>query len=500
MEPRTLILTIIVAYLVVCLGIGLWTARRTRTAADFFIAGKRVNVWIFGIAAFSTTMSGFGFVGGPGLVYRYGTSSFWICVPAALGFVVSWLLVSKRLRVFAEVFDLMTLPEAIGVRYGSRACSLAASLVILLGVVGYLGTQILAFGTVAGDFFGLNATTAILCGMAVILVYSVAGGIIASLYTDLFQGAVMIVASIALFSIAMITVGGGSFTAAPGRITDALLASDTPEAIGPWGLAGPMLCLSWFFVFSLGGSGQPHVITKSFMVRHLGSLRPGLLIAAVSYTLCMLLWIGVGFAMKYLVVTGQQPALADPDHAAPRFLLDHTPPWLAGVVFAGLFAAIMSTADAFLNLGAALFVRDIPRALFGRMPENELRAARIATGFVAVAATVFALAGADSLVAVLGIFSWGTFAAALVPAVAIGFNWKRATWPAALAAMTTGAGLHILLEVLRRTPSEEPLYRLPNGVDAGAVSLLASIVVFVVVSFATRARELPARVRDAMDL
>ena len=66
--------------------------------------------------------------------------------------------------------------------------------------------------------------------------------------------------------------------------------------------------------------------------------------------------------MRALVVQGTHPALATADAAAPQFLQHYAHPLLAGVVFAGLFAAIMSTADGFLNIGAAALVHDIPRA------------------------------------------------------------------------------------------------------------------------------------------
>ncbi|MCR4318645.1 MAG: sodium/proline symporter [Planctomycetes bacterium] len=502
MTDRELIVTIVCVYLIVCVVIGIWASKRTKNAKDFFIAGKGIGVWLLGIAAFSTTMSGFGFIGGPGLVYKFGTSSLWICVPAALGFAISWLLVSKRLRVFAELFDVLTLPDAIEARYGSRACRLLASIVILLGVVGYLGTNILAFGMVAQTFFEIDFTLSVLIGMAVIIFYAVAGGIIASLYTDVFQGAIMIFASIGLFIVAMTTAGEGNFADAPAKITDAILATPTPEAVGPWGLVGPMLCLSWFFVFVLGGTGQPHVITKNFMIKKLSGLRFGLPIAALAYMLCALLWVGVGFAMKYLVVTGKASPLAEADHAAPVFLMNHTPAWLAGIVFAGVFAAIMSTADSFLNLGAAVFVHDIPKAIHGKPARRELLMARTATFVLAIAATLFALTARENLVAMLGIFSWGTFAAAFVPAVAIGFSWKRATWQAAAAAMGAGLALNIGLEAAKRIVGndDKPLFALPYGVDIGAVSLMGSIIIFVLVSLVTKPPVISKRLETAIEI
>ena len=73
-------------YMVICIGVGIWALRRTRSSKDFFMAGRDLGVFVTALAVFSSTMSGFGFVGGPGLVYRMGMSSVWmvVCVSMAM--------------------------------------------------------------------------------------------------------------------------------------------------------------------------------------------------------------------------------------------------------------------------------------------------------------------------------------------------------------------------------------------------------------------------------
>ena len=88
-------------------------------------------------------------------------------------------------------------------------------------------------------------------------------------------------------------------------------------------------------------------------------------ISAIGYAVTALLWISIGLCMRALVLQGEYPSLTGADNAAPEFLQHYAHPLLAGVVFAGLLAAIMSTADSFLNIGAAAIVHDIPRALRG---------------------------------------------------------------------------------------------------------------------------------------
>ncbi len=181
-----------------------------------------------------------------------------------------------------------------------------------------------------------------------------------------------------------------------------------------------------------------------------------------------------------LVVRGEMPPLASPDQATPLFLLQFTPPLLAGVVFAGVTAAIMSSVNSFLNIGAAAITHAIPRAL-GRPIAGELRAGRAATLLISVLAALLAQAS-GLLVAFLGIFGWGLFASTFVPALAVGLNWSGATRAGAIASIGTGLITTLLLETL----AWFRVYSFPAGVSAAGVSLVLSFVVFFGVSFFTR--------------
>ena len=195
--------------------------------------------------------------------------------------------------------------------------------------------------------------------------------------------------------------------------------------------------------------------------------------------------------MRALVLQGTHPELETADAAAPEFLQYYAHPILAGTVFAGLLAAIMSTANSFLNIGAAAIVHDIPRALRGRSLQNELLWARTATVIIAAVAAGFALYSRD-LVALLGAFGWGTFAAAIVPTVAIGFNWKRGTPLACNLAIVTSLIMNFALRLFE--------VELPYGFNGGALALLVSLTIFYVVSVATPQRSIAADIEAAMDL
>jgi len=502
---RPVIIAFSLLYLAACGALGIWALGRTRNARDFWVAGQGLGVVVTGLATMAAAFSGFVFLGGPGLTYRIGLSSLFINLsigftPALLGWTVA-----KRLRLLAEVREVYTIPDAVLARYGSRAASGTAAVAILVGTIGYLGAQLLALGTLIEAVLGLRATlgswslpAAVALGLAVLLFYSVAGGMVAGVYTDVFQGALMVLAAVAVFVYAMAAGGGW------GAVVRGIAGSERfgRQFLEPLGTTPALTALGFFFVFGIGVLGQPHMLNKFLMIKDPRRLKWLPLVLGSSQALCLLIWLGIGLAVPALVAQGKLPPLDKPDDAAPAFLLGFTPEPLAGFAVAAILAAIMSTADSFMNLGAAVLVRDLPRAL-GRKVRKELLWGRLATVGVTLAAVVLALVY-DDLIALLGTFAFGTFGAALAPALAVGLNWKRVTAAAATASIATGTALNLGLELLARQTLFPSLPKppLPPGVLPTAVSLAASFTVLFAVTAWTGRRKtiLPDDIRAVMEV
>ena len=487
------IIAVAVLYFAVVAAIGVWATRRTRTAGDFFVAGRKIGVLPLALAAMAATVSGFVFIGGPGFVYGAGVGALYLVLSASITTSMGAWVLAKRLRLLGEVRGLMTIPDAIGARYRSRAAQGLAGAAIIIAVVGYMATNILALGLVIDAVFGVGLTTGIWLGMTITLAYSVAGGILAGVYTDVFQGTLMAVASLLVFLFALQAGGGDEGLAGISRIVSAA----EPEFFGPWGKLTPIAALSLFFVFGLGSLAQPHVVHKFYMLRDARQLKwyPALMSVALIVTL--LLYFAVGVATKSLVVQGQLPPLTRPDDATPVFLLSATPVLLAALVFSGVAAAIMSTVNSFMSIGAAAVTHDLPKALGRRVP-NELLWGRVSTVVISVLAALLAqLSG--TLVAFLGIFGWGLFASTLVPSLAIGLNWPGATRAGAIASIATGLTITLVFETLAYFKA----YSFPAGVSVSGLALVLSLLVFFGVSWLTRrgpGAQIDPDVRMVMDL
>ncbi|MES2307103.1 MAG: hypothetical protein V4558_16500 [Gemmatimonadota bacterium] len=461
-------------YLIVCAAIAIWAVRRTRDARDYFVAGRGVGLWALAIAAMASALSGFGFIGGPGLVYTIGLGAVFIVLPASItGAMTAWVL-AKRMRLLGEVRGLITIPDALGARYRSPALQGLAAVAILIAIIGYAATNFLALGFILDAVFHTGLSRGIWIGAALILAYTAPGGMLAGIYTDVFQGSVKAVASAAVFITALRSGGGMQ------RLAETISGSD-PAWFGPWGKLAPVAALSFFFVFGLGALGQPHVLHKFYMLKDARRLKWYPLVMTGAMLLALLLLVGVGFAVKAAVVRGDLAALGRPDDATPTFLLHFATPLLAGVVFSGVTAAIMSTVNSFLNVGAAAVMHDLPIA-FGRRVTRELFVGRAVTVVITLAGVVLALKS-GVLIALLGIFGWGLFASTLVPSLALGLCWPGATRRGAIASVWVGLVVTLLGETL--VWSKRLL--LPAGITASGLALLLSLLTFFVVSWLTRA-------------
>lgn len=392
---RPTIIVVALVYFAIVSAIGVWAMRRTKTASDFFVAGQGIGLFALTLAAMSATVSGFAFIGGPGFVYASGLGAMFLVLPMALTNTMGAWVLAKRLRLLGEIRGLMTIPGAIGARYRSPVAQGLSGVSILIAVIGYMATNVLALGLVVDAIFGTGLGWGIWAGMGITLAYSVAGGILAGVYTDVFQGSLMAVASALVFFFAL-DAGGGL-----GAMSRAISSADA-LFLEPWGSMSPLAALSLFFVFGIGALAQPHVAHKFYMLRDPRRLKWYPLLMTVALMMAMSLYFGVGISVRALVATGDLAPLGRPDEATPVFLLQFTPNLLAALVFSGVSAAIMSTVNSFMSIGAAAITHDIPVA-FGRRVRNELLVRCVSTVMISVLAAMIAQFS-GKLVAFLGIF------------------------------------------------------------------------------------------------
>lgn len=474
------IVTICVIYLIFIMGVAIYCGKNQKGMTDFFAGGMKIPFFVVALSVTAATMSGWGFVGMPGMVYQTGWAfGATIGAGAATGMVLSFYLLAKPMRKCAEKFGSLTIPDLLEMRYSSKTVRLIAALGILLGTLGYQAAQYKAFANMLQAVFPLTYLPALFVGVALMSVYTLVGGIKSVIWTDFFETFAMMAAALIALFIGLHLVGGL-------EAANTALASKNPDwvqLIHTHG--GPMSFMAFFsvaIVLGIGYLGQPHVMTKFYTIDKKVGLKWAAILAIITFLIVITAYY-TGIWQRVLEIQGKTPVVSSPDLAGPMFVSQQLPGWLGGVMFAGVIAAIMSTSGAFIIIASSAIVRDIIQGCIMKGKQldgpTQMRWSRWATFAVIVVTTAISIKPI-TLVGWLGLASWGLYAATLTVPLVMGLWWKRGTTPAAIAASLVGLVGGISLFTLKMLK----IYTLK--MDPMGVAFIAAFIVYIVVSLMTK--------------
>ena len=488
----------LVLFSLLMIGIGVLASRYQTDQEEYFAAGRRGGLVVIALSMFAAIQSGWGMVGVTGTGSVIGLEYLIvIAVGTPFGFVLSYWLLGRKMRMLGELRDAMTAPDAMYYRFQDERVRLLGVAAVILGCMGYLAAQYAALGIIGALILPVDFFEALIIGLAIVGFYTVIGGMLAAIWSDAIQGAMMVLGAVLT---AYFTV-----TRYPGGV-DGMVSTISAEQpaffdftlLGMDGIAGLGLMLS-VVVIQLTVAGQPHATTKFYMIRDVSLLKWGALVTAVSYMLTALYWVTAPF-VRAGILAGHVPDPGNPDAALPLALVEFAPDIVVAFVLTSVVAAIMSTSNSFLNMASAAVVHDYFLEHLGRdlTDDQEVLYGRVTTLVVLVAAGILA-ATFSGLIFVLGAAGWAIFAAVIFPCVAIAYNWKGATAEGALWGGGTGLGLTLVLAY----GVEYFSISLPMGVLGGQLAMVIGYVVFVAVSAVTSTstyEDLDPDIQEILDL
>lgn len=436
-----MILASFVLFLALFLGVGLASAFRARKSRnDYYLASRTVTPWLAGLSAVATNNSGYMFIGVIGFTYTTGLAAIWLMFGWILGDFLGSLFIHRRLRVATERTNEASFASVIARWYGEdfpywRRLA-AVVMVVFLGA--YAAAQISAGGKALQGVFGWNPMSGAVIVAIMIVAYSVAGGIRASIWTDAAQSTVMLAAMALLCVVATVSAGGPAAAVEQmGRIAG-YLDLFPADLLFPGALGMALFVLGWMFAgFSV--VGQPHV-----MVRFMALDDPGHLVRARIwyygfFTLFYALATAVGMLSRLYLPELQG---LDPELALPTIALDLLPAFFVGMILAGIFAATMSTADSLvLSCSAAISHDLLPRRL-----EKPIEL-KVVTAAVTALALGIALTDNTSVFHLV-IMSWSTLASAFAPLLTIYCFGRRLNEAAAIGVMALGVSVAMAWRML----------------------------------------------------
>ncbi|MEO0294193.1 MAG: sodium/proline symporter [candidate division WOR-3 bacterium] len=415
-------------YLLIVLGIGIWTYRLTKTQEDFIIAGRKLNPIVTAFSERASGESAWLLLGLPGAVFAIGLIEIWVALGCIIGIILAWYLIASDLRIKSEENGALTIPEFFSRNFGleDRKIELLATFIVIFFYSFYISAQFNGAGKTLNVSFGIPHFTGMVIGASVIVIYTLLGGFFAVAWTDFFQAIIMII------TLVILPIVGLFAFLKSGNSLDLSFKTLVGNKRGIDALMGVLGGLSWAF----GYLGQPHTIVRFMAIKDPRKIKTSRAIA--------IWWSFPAFLGAFLIgVVGRglisQNTLKDPEQLMPYLATSLFPLWLAGILISGAIAAMMSTADSQLLVISSSFSEDIYHDLFRRKisEKAQLFASRIITMLVGVAAFILALLSKHLIFATVA-FAWCGLGASFGPALLLTLKWKKTNKNGVMLGMLTG--------------------------------------------------------------
>src|SRR5690625_30954 len=454
--------SILAVYLIGMIFIGIYFARRAHSSeSDYWTAGKSINTFVGAFALFAALASSSSLMGAVGsgvalglpFLFAYGFGAV-----AILPFTMA--LVSGQIRRSG----VSTLPEFFKQRYGNSVQIIAAAIVVI-GMTFYMVPQLTASGLIGSYVLGIDYKTAVVILGLGFTIYAALGGMWAITYTDLFQGAIIVIGMLVLSTVILVQHNGFA-----SLLSEALAVNPTfGDITQPWmSYFGLFLAFLWFGIVS------PSAVMRNFASRDAKTARRSAMWACLLYATVFLfgLIIASGGATLGIIDT-----LDNTDMIFISVIEHYLAPVIAGLMLAGLLSHILSSADAMLLAISAGIARDIYKEYINKEASERLitRLGFVVMIFASAVGIFFAIDLPGLIAIMVGWVGGGLLSAFGFPLV-LGIWWKRANTQGALAGMLGGALTFLILVITK------PFSLVSEPIIAAPVSLILVIIVSLLTS------------------
>ena len=494
-------LVALAVYVIAMALIGCLSYGRSKTLDGFLIGGRNIGAWATAFAYGTTYFSAVVFVGYAGQHgWNIGIGAIWIGIGnAVLGCLLSWLLFANKTRKMTKKLNARTMPDFFEKRYGSKGLKIISSVIIFIFLVPYSAAVYKGLSSLFGAVFpGVDTWVWMLIIAVLTGVYLVAGGYVATAYTDLVQGVIMLVGVICLV-VAVLShgnVGGvsglienlGNFVSAegdPNPTTGAQLTS----IFG--GSAFKFLCVN-IMLTSFGTWGLPQMIGKFYAIKDTAAIKRGTVISTI---FCTVIGCGaylIGSASR-LILGGKLPE-GGIDAIIPTVLMEVLGKGTLGMILLAvimilLLSASMSTLEAVVLTSASAVAVDLIPSVSKKEvpPKKQILLTRILCIVFVACSFIFATRNIPIIVSLMS-FSWGIVSGCFIGPYIWGLFSKKITKIGAYAGVISGlltVGTATLVISLTSGFSAAAAKSPEMGVAAMAISF----IVVPIVSLLTKSKK-----------
>ena len=457
-------------YFSVVLAVGVYFYLKNQSRDDYYVGGRDISASHVGLSIVATDVGGGFSIGLGGLGFIMGLSGSWLLFTGLTGAWLAAVLIIPKLKKMDMKKGLLTYPDFLARVYNKKVAVFAAA-ISGIGYLGFTAAQVLAGAKLAAGslFSGFTVMDPLQFSLfimaAIILLYTVLGGIKAVIYTDTIQWIILL--SGLLFAgipIIWFKLGGWETISASLPANHFSLLNIKPITFINWFFT---IVPIWFIAMTL--------YQRAFACRSVQEAKKAFFIAGIfEYPLIAFMSVSLGLLGRIVFPD------ADPEMALPMLLRDYLPIGISGFVLAAYFSAVMSTADSCLIASSGNFVNDlIEKFLPHQLSHNGMvRLSQIVTLIVGLLALVLASSFTMILDLILNAYAF-MVSGLFIPTIAAYFL-KRQDSTAALVSMLLGGTTTIILIGFK--------IKIMFSIDPSVIGISVSLLSFIIVRLLTRQR------------
>ena len=498
-------ITLTIIFLVVMIGVGLYTRKQASSVDGFVLGGRTVGPWLTAFAFGTSYFSAVVFVGSASQFgWKYGLSSAWIGVGnAVIGSLLAWILLGRRTKLMTQHIESRTMPDFFGTRFADQGLRVVASVIAFVFLIPYTAGVYKGISTLFEMGFGIPYEICVVIMAILTAIYVILGGYKATAMNDFIQGIIMLFGIVAVI-VAVLNVQGGLFTAVEKL---AALPSDTDPTVNggfatwfgpdPWGLLGVVV------LTSLGTMGLPQMVGKFYSISDESAIKRGTVISTV---FAFIVAGGCYFLGGFGRLFGMPPVLPNGklafDSIVPSMLVT-LPDVLIALVVLLVLSASMSTLASLVLTSSSTMTLDLiyrdKKSLPGEVEEGTIDdivsakierrkvvVMRVLIMFFIAISLLIALNPPTFIAQLMGI-SWGALAGAFLAPFMLGLYWRGVTKTAVWACFVWGVGITVVNMLIGN-----PI----NPINCGAIAMVGGFPVVWIVSLLTK--KLPQKMVDTI--
>ena len=435
-----MLIWLVILYLMVSIGVGLYAATRVRNVKDYVMAGRHLPLYIVTATVFATW---FGAETVLGISARFVQEGLGGIVEDPFGASMCLVLVGLFFASRLYRMNLITVGDYFRLRY-NRTVEVLTSLAIITSYLGWVAAQITALGLVFSFITqgAISPGEGMVVGAVIVLVYTMFGGMWSVAMTDALQMTIIVFGMLYLAWLLSGMAGGVVMVidhAAQANKFDFWPRMETRDILAFVGAAVTMM---------LGSIPQQDVFQRVMSAKSEKTAVRGALLGGILYFMFAFVPLFLAYSAT-LIDPGMVARLIDKDSQLilPTLIMEHTPVFAQVMFFGALLSAIMSTASGTLLAPSVTFAENILKGLIGHQSDRHfLWTMRTVVACFALIVTLFALKSTSSIYTMVGNAYKVTLVVAFVPLVS-GLYWKRANTQGALFAISGGLSCWLLLEI-----------------------------------------------------